>query len=149
MKILAVRNQELFELGTLAQNSRPDHLHDSAAVRRSHAAESLSRHEHELLRVYHHDVLDVVTLRLLIAVILGLTIVPLRLDEVLDAELVSAESDRVAVRYVHAYDELEIADRRVLGAKILALQPRSHLRLHVIVFSHRVLGQELDPLPVD
>jgi hypothetical protein len=66
-------------------------------------------------------VLDIVSLRLLIAVILVLTIVPLRLDEVLDAELVAAESDRVAVRDVHAYDELEIADRRVLRAQILAL----------------------------
>jgi hypothetical protein len=84
-------------------------------------------------------VLDVVSLRLLIAVILVLTIVPLRLDEVLHAELVSTESDRVAVRDVHAYDELEIADRRVLRAQILALELRSHLSLHVVVFAYSVL----------
>jgi hypothetical protein len=84
-------------------------------------------------------VLDIVSLRLLIAVILVLTIVPLRLYEVLDAELMAAESDRVTVRDVHADDELEIAYRRVLRTQILALQLRRHLSLHVIVFAYSVL----------
>jgi hypothetical protein len=81
------------------------------------------------------------SLRLLVAVELVLTVVSLRLNEVLYAELVTAEAHRVAVRDLHSDDELKISDRRVLRLQILLLQLERRLSrvLLVIDLSDRVL----------
>ena len=114
VKIFTVLDQYGCELVVSAEYSHLDHLHDLSRVRRRHVAETLSSHEHQLSCVDDHHVRDIVSLRLLIAVILVLPIVALRLDVMLYASVMTTEAYRVAVRDVHTDDELEVSDRRVL-----------------------------------
>ena len=150
MKILAVRNEHIFEFWTHVQNDMLDHLHDLLTVLRSHLTESATSHEHELLCVHYHHMRDEMSLRFLVAVELVLTVVSLALNEVLYAELVTAEADRVAVRDRHSDDESEVADRRVLGLQVLLLQILCHWIFELVhILSDSVHSQESHPAPVD
>ena len=111
MKIFTVLDQDSRELRVSSEYSHLDHLHDLSSVLRSHVAETLSSHEHQLSCVDDHHVGDIVPLRFLLAVILVLPIVALRLYVMLYASVMTAEAYRVAVRDMHTDDELEIADR--------------------------------------
>jgi hypothetical protein len=93
---------------------------------------------------------DIVTLRFLVAVIFVLPIVALRLDVMLYAGVMTTEAYRVAVRDMHTDDELEVADRRMLGSQVSDLEfVRERLSIvWNVVLADCVESKELDPLPV-